>query len=53
MYEEAKKVLKKTLPDDIVIYILKKCFYGEGAKYTILKLFNNFNIISFITFLIS
>ena len=32
MYEEAKKVLKKTLPDDIVIYILKKCFCGGGAK---------------------
>ena len=26
MYEECKKVLKKVFPDDIVIYILKKCF---------------------------
>ena len=26
MYEESKKMLKKILPDDIVIYILQKCF---------------------------
>ena len=26
MYEECKKVLKKVFPDDIVIYILQKCF---------------------------
>ena len=26
MYYECKKVLKKNLPDDIVTYILKKCF---------------------------
>ena len=26
IYEESKKMLKKILPDDIVIYILQKCF---------------------------
>ena len=32
MYEECKKVLEKNLPDDIVIYILKKCFFNKQLE---------------------
>lgn len=33
MYEECKKVLEKILPNDIVIYILQKCFCNKRLGF--------------------
>jgi hypothetical protein len=33
LYDVCKKVLEKRLPDDIVLYIMKKCFYKKVHKY--------------------
>ena len=34
MYEQCKKVLEQILPDDIVIFILKKCFCNKPIDFT-------------------